>query len=109
MMKNFCFAPVFLSGIAVALAHGGNDKAPYFVLVAALFSLGLALFYVARSFSSSRRLNMRRAFRLLYVNKEKTQRLSVSTGVQSPLGVLAGRNSATGSNIIVLRKLGTVN
>lgn len=62
MMKNFCFAPVFLSGVAVSLAHGGNDKAPYFVLVAALFSLGLALFYVARSFSVSRRLNMRRAF-----------------------------------------------
>lgn len=62
MMKNFCFAPVFLSGIAVAMAHGGNDKAPYFVLVAALFSLGLALFYALRSFSASRRINMRRAF-----------------------------------------------
>ncbi|MCC7035918.1 MAG: hypothetical protein IT560_01290 [Alphaproteobacteria bacterium] len=62
MMKNFCFAPVFLSGIAVAMAHGRNDKAPYFVLVAALFSLGLALFYALRSFSASRRINMRRAF-----------------------------------------------
>lgn len=62
MMKNFCFAPVFVSGIAVAFAHGGNDKAPYFVLLAALFSLALALFYLARSFSGSRRINMRRAF-----------------------------------------------
>lgn len=62
MMKNFCFAPVFVSGIAVSFAHGGNDKAPYLVLLAALFSLALALFYIARSFSSSRRLNMRQAF-----------------------------------------------
>lgn len=62
MMKNFCFAPVFLSGIAVSFAHDGNDKAPYLVLAAALFSLGLALFYMARSFSASRRLNTRRAF-----------------------------------------------
>lgn len=62
MMKNFCFAPVFVSGIAVSFAHGGNDKAPYLVLLAALFSLALALFYLARSFSGSRRINMRRAF-----------------------------------------------
>jgi spore maturation protein SpmB len=61
MMKNFCFVPVFVSGIAVAMAHGGNDKAPYLVLMAALFSLGVALFYVARSFSAARRANMRRA------------------------------------------------
>lgn len=62
MMKNFCFAPLFLSGVAVALAHGGNDKAPYFVLLAALFSLGVGVFYTMRSLSASRRLNMRRAF-----------------------------------------------
>lgn len=62
MMKNFCFAPVFLSVIAIAMAHGGNDKAPFLVLFAALFSLALALFYAVRSFSAARRMNMRRAF-----------------------------------------------
>ncbi|MDI1226638.1 MAG: hypothetical protein PSY14_03015 [bacterium] len=61
MKHNFFYLPLFLFGAAVAVAHGGNDKAPFLVIAAALFSLAAGLWYVVKSFAAARRKNMQKA------------------------------------------------
>ena len=55
------FAPLLVFFIAVLVAHGGNDKAPFLVLAAALFSLVLGLFYIVKSFVGARSSNLKKA------------------------------------------------
>ena len=43
---DLSFAPIYAFIIAVLLAHGGNDKAPFLVLGAALFSMVLCFIYL---------------------------------------------------------------
>ncbi len=63
-MKNlfrFHVVPLFVFIFAVAVAHFGNDKAPFLVIGAALFSLVVWLGYITKSFAGGRSRNLKKA------------------------------------------------
>lgn len=54
--------PTYAYIAAIALAHGGNDKAPFLVMAAALFSMGVCVVYLISSIDRGhRRRSLRKA------------------------------------------------
>ncbi len=63
MKKFFQFhiVPLIVFIIAVLVAHGGNDKAPFLVIGASLFSLVVWMGYIAKSFAGGRSRNLKKS------------------------------------------------